>query len=78
MLSKEPLFEATEIIYEAIDKRINDLIANTSFKCTWIVLVGAILINSDADMGSFTKTKRFDVIDLKSNSRKDYLKEYIL
>ena len=76
--SKEPLFEATEVIYEAIDQRINDLIANTSFKCTWIVLVGAILINSDADMGSFTKTKRFDVIDLKSNSRKDYLKEYIL
>ena len=78
LLSKEPLFEATEVIYEAIDKRINDLVANTNFKCNWIVLVGTILINSDADMGSFTKTKRFDVIDLGAKTRKDYLKAYIL
>lgn len=76
--AKEPLFETTEVIYEAIDKRINELVENTSFKCNWIVLVGAILINSDTDMGSFTQTKRFDVIDLKAQSRKNYLNEYTL
>jgi hypothetical protein len=35
--------------------------------------MGAILINSDSDMGSFTTAKRFDVIDLATNKRTDYL-----
>lgn len=76
--AKYPLHEATEVIYEAIDSRINELVANTSYKCNYVVLVGAILINSDTDMGSFTQTKRFDVIDLKTNTRKSYLNDYIL
>jgi hypothetical protein len=74
----EPLFEATEVIYQAIDNRINELVEKTAFKCAYVVLVGAILINSDTHMGSFTKTKRFDVIDLKSNTRTSYLDKYLL
>jgi hypothetical protein len=35
--------------------------------------MGAILINSDSDMGSYTSTKRFDVIELAKNERKNYL-----
>lgn len=76
--ANEPLFEATEVIFEAIDKRINELVEKTIYKCNYVILVGAILINSDSDIGSFTQTKRFDVIDLNGKSRKSYLNEYKL
>jgi hypothetical protein len=72
------LFEATEVIYEAIDQRINDLVAKTDYNCKYIILVGAILINSDTEMGSFTATKRFDVIDLKTKLRTDYFNQFQL
>jgi len=45
-----PLYEATEVIYEAIDKRINELVEQTNYHCKFVILVGAILINSDSDM----------------------------
>ncbi len=40
--------------------------------------MGAILINSDTDMGSFTSTKRFDVIDLATKERTNLLAEFDL
>ncbi len=76
--SNVPLYEATEVIYEAIDERINELVEKTAYNCNYMILVGAVLINSDADMGSFSHTKRFDVIDLKTNIRTSYLNDYIL
>jgi hypothetical protein len=72
------LQEATEVIYEAIDKRINELVEKTNYNCKFVILVGAILINSDSDMGSFTATKRFDVIDLETNQRTNYLNQFPL
>ncbi|BEV03473.1 hypothetical protein [Chryseobacterium gambrini] len=75
--AETPLFEATEVIYEAIDKRINELVDKTNYNCKYVILVGAILINSDSDMGSFTEIRRFDVIDLSTKTRQskiDYLK----
>ncbi|MES2480342.1 MAG: hypothetical protein V4561_14755 [Bacteroidota bacterium] len=65
-----PIYEATEVIYEAIDKRINELVSQTNFNCKYVILMGAILINSDSDMGSYTSTKRFDVIDMTKHQRK--------
>lgn len=72
-----PIYEATEVIYEAIDKRINELVELTNYNCKYVILVGAILINSDSDMGSFTSTKRFDIIDLNKNERRSVLKEFL-
>jgi hypothetical protein len=69
--AKTPLFEATEVIYEAIDKRINELVEKTNYNCRYVILVGAILINSDSDMGSFTQTKRFDIINLQTKERQN-------
>jgi hypothetical protein len=69
--AQTPLFEATEVIYEAIDKRINELVDKTKYNCKYVILAGAILINSDSDMGSFTQIRRFDVIDLATNTRKN-------
>ena len=67
------LQEATEVIYEAIDKRINELVEKTNYNCKYVILMGAVLINSDTDMGSYTSTKRFDVIDLNTKARKSYM-----
>lgn len=67
--AKTPLSEATEVIYEAIDIRINELVDMTKYNCKYVILVGAILINSDTDMGSFTEIRRFDVIDLATKLR---------
>jgi hypothetical protein len=72
------LYEATEVIYEAIDQRINTLVEQTQYYCKYVILIGAILINSDSDMGSFTQVRRFDVIDLNAKSRQnklDYLNQ---
>jgi hypothetical protein len=65
-----PIQEATEVIYEAIDQRIEELVANTKYNCRYVILVGAILINSDSDMGSFNSARKFELIDLKSGVRK--------
>ncbi len=74
--AETPLYEATEVIYEAIDKRINELVAQTKYNCKYVILIGAVLINSDSDMGSYTSTKRFDLIDLTTNERRSLLEEY--
>lgn len=71
--AKTPLYEATEVMYEAIDTRINELVNKTTYNCKFVILVGAILINSDSDMGSFTEVRRFDVIDLNTNARQNHL-----
>jgi hypothetical protein len=71
-----PLLEATEVIYEAIDNRIQELVEKTNYNCRYVILMGAVLINSDSDMGSFTSTKRFDVINLSTKERKSWMKDF--
>lgn len=69
-----PLMEATEVMYEAIDERIQLLVSKTKYPARYLVLMGAILINGDHDMSSFSSCRRFDVIDLEKNERKDWSK----
>ena len=73
LLAKIPLKEATEVIYEAIDKRIEELVSGTKYNCKYLLLFGAIHINSDTDMGSFNETRKFDVINLKTGEREKYV-----
>ncbi len=68
-----PLHEATEVIYEAIDSRILELVTATKYNCNYVILVGAVLINSDSEVGSFSSAKRFDVINLKTGSKENLL-----
>jgi hypothetical protein len=70
-----PLKEATEVIYEAIDKRIEELVEGTKYNCKYLILFGAIHINSDTDIGSFNETRKFVVIDLKSGIRTNHLEK---
>lgn len=71
-----PLYMSTEVIYEAIDKRINQLVEQTKYNCKYIMLVGGIIINGDSDMGSYTSVKRFDVIELETGQRKNCRENY--
>jgi hypothetical protein len=64
------------VIYEAIDNRIQELVEKTKYNCRFVILMGAVLINSESDMGSFTSTKRFDDINLSTGERKSRMKEY--
>jgi Limiting CO2-inducible proteins B/C beta carbonyic anhydrases len=76
MTARIPLKEATEVIFEAIDKRIEELVAGTKYNCKFLILFGAIHINSDTDIGSFNEARKFDVINLKTGERKNYLGSY--
>ncbi len=69
--AEQPLMEATEAIYEAIDRRIEELVAATKYNCHYVLLMGAILINSDSDMGSFNTIRKFVVINLATGERRD-------
>ncbi|MDQ0064822.1 hypothetical protein [Chryseobacterium lathyri] len=74
--AENQIFEATEVMYEAIDDRIEVLVKQTNYPCKYVILVGAVFINGDRDMGSFCQYKKFDCIDLESNERKSLMKEY--
>lgn len=69
----QQLYEATEVIYEAIDARMQELVAQTNYPCRYVLLMGAILINGDSDMGSFSATKRFDRIDRTTGERQSLM-----
>lgn len=71
--SKNPILTATEVMYEEVDMRINELVERTKFNCKYIILMGAIIINSDSDMGSYSSVKRFDVINLKKGSKENHM-----
>lgn len=74
--AENPMFTATEVMYEAINERIDELVARTNYPCKYVILVGAIFINGDRDMGSFCSYKRFDCLDLRTNQRTSLLNEY--
>ncbi len=71
-----PLKEATEVIYEAIDRRIIELAKATKYNCKYLILMGAILINSDSDVGSFTATRRFEYFNIATRERVDLFPEF--
>lgn len=66
-----PLKEATEVIYEAIDKRILELVAATRYHCKYVILMGVILINTDSNIGSFSEIRRYEYIDLATGKIAD-------
>lgn len=70
------IFEATEVMYEAIDKRMEELVKQTHYPCKYVLLVGAVFINGDKDMGSFCEYKKFDCLNLETGVRESLLKAY--
>jgi hypothetical protein len=73
----DPMLEATEVMYEAIEERINTLAARTQYPCRYLVLMGGILINASEDMGSFCCARRLECLDLTCGKRQDLLRDYL-
>lgn len=76
ILSAEaPLMEATEVMYEAIAERIDGLVQRTTFPARYLIRTGGILINGDADMGSFNSMRRMLRTDLHTGEVVDLMPE---
>lgn len=74
--AENQIYEATEVMYEAIDDRIEVLVRETHYPCKYVLLVGAIFINGDKDMGSFCQYKKFDCLNLETGARTSLMREY--
>ncbi len=70
------IHEATEVIYEAIDNQIDELISKTDYPCNHLFQIGGIVINGDRDMGSFCSYKRFEHVDLNTGKRTDLMEVF--
>jgi hypothetical protein len=71
-----PLMEATEVIGEAIAARIDLLASRTRNRARYVILSGAVLINGDRGMGSFTSPRRLVATDLRTGVTEDLLPAY--
>lgn len=59
-----PMIESTDVMYEFIEKRIDELVAKASFHCKYVILVGVVVINGDKHEGAFYDLRRFNVLDV--------------
>lgn len=66
------IVEATDVIYEAIERRIDLLAERTSYPCRHLVIMGGILINGDHDIGSFCDVRRLVHVELPSRVTTDW------
>lgn len=71
-----PMFAATQVMYEAINERIGQLVARTHYPCKYVVLIGAIFINGDREMGSFCSYQRFEYLDLATGKKTSLMKDF--
>lgn len=72
----EPLMEATNVMYEAIEQRIDALAARTEYPCRRLILMGGILINADHHAGSCAEVRRLVCVDLPGRTTTDLLGEF--
>ncbi len=72
-----PLREATEVMYEAIAARVELLTARTQFPARWLILYGAVLINGDPGMGSFSAARRLTITEIETGSTTDLLSRMV-
>jgi len=75
--AENAIYEATTVLYEAIDNRIIELIEATQFTCKYLLLMGTILINGDQGMGSFSSAKRFEVINVQNKTKQNLLSLFV-
>ena len=70
--------ESTEVMYAAIEERIDVLVSRTKYPCRYLVIMGGVLINSDHDVGSFCSLRRLICIDTAAGRRADWLDEFLV
>lgn len=69
--------ESTEIMYTAIEERIDVLVSRTKYPCRYVVIMGGVLINSDYDVGSFCSLRRLICMDTATGRRVDWQDEFL-
>lgn len=72
-----PMVEATEVMYEAIEERIDLLASRTKYPSRYVLLMGAILVNGDFDEGSYVSVRRLDLIDSATGQRESLLADLL-
>ncbi len=77
LAAPDPLREATEVMYEAIHERIAALAQATTYRCRYVIRLGAILINGDHDMGSLTELRHAVVHDVQAGTTTDVRDDYL-
>jgi hypothetical protein len=60
-VASSPLKEATEVIFESIEKRIRLLVSQTYFPCKYVFLYGVIILNSDYNIGAFYEVRTIEL-----------------
>lgn len=70
--------EATEVMFEAIDKRLRLLISKSkdAFKGKHLILVSAVFINVDEGQEACVANRVFESTNLHTNEVRDHLKEF--
>jgi len=63
----------TEVMYDAIEARIDALASRPTYPCRHLVIIGGVLINSDFDVGSFCCFRRLIYIDQENSRCADWL-----
>jgi Limiting CO2-inducible proteins B/C beta carbonyic anhydrases len=66
------IVEATDVIYEAIERRIDLLASRTKYPCRHLVIMGGVFINGDHDIGSFCDARRLVHVNTATGERTDW------
>jgi len=64
-----PIKESTEVIFEESGALIDHLIEKTDFAGKYLFVIGAIIINTDLEFGSFVELRRFEEWDIKTRKK---------
>lgn len=60
----QKFIEAIDVMYEAIEEKIDQLVSQTDFNCKYLIKSGGVFINSDNKMYPYWAAKNFDIIEL--------------
>jgi hypothetical protein len=64
-----PIKTATEVIFEKSGEMIDRMIRKTNFTGKYLFVIGAIIINTDWQFGSFLELRRFEEWDIEKGIR---------
>lgn len=67
--SPYPIKEATEVIFEQSGSLIDHLVKKTSFSGKYLFVIGAVIINTDWQYGSFVELRRFEEWNIKTGEK---------
>jgi len=67
--SENQVKEATEVIFENSGAMIDHMVKSTHFSGKYLFVIGAIIINTDPENGSFLELRRFEEWDITTREK---------